>query len=156
MNQFFSGLIGCTTVTLIVAAFLLGEGDNSVFHASIVESQQVQSLAQAQEAEEKQRVTQVQQDVARIAATNIVTVAATTEAPVVQPALPQIAVEKGIVTGSSVNLREGPSTNYGRMGAVQEGDILVLTGVSDGDWIQVHHPTNGGNAWMYGKYLEVN
>ena len=156
MNQFFSGLFGCVIVTLVVAAGLLGEGESSVFHQSIVESEQLQALALAQNAVEAQPVEQVQQDVARIEATNIVTVAATIEAPVPEPALPQIVIDTGIVTGSSVNLREGPSTNYGRMGSVSSGDELVLTGTTDGSWIEIQHPTNGGTAWMHGDFIKVN
>lgn len=156
MNQFFSGLIGYTTVALFVTAVLLGEGEKSVFYQSRVDSVKSQYIAMAETREEALRVSQVLQDVARIEATNIVTVAASTQAPSSASALPQIKVETGIVTGSSVNLREGPSTNYDRLGAVQVGDKLILTGLSNGGWVEVQHPTNGGKAWMHGKYLEIN
>lgn len=156
MNQFFSGLIGCTTVALLVTAVLLGEGDNSIFHKSRVDSIKSQYVAMAHSQHEAMRTTQVLQDVARIEATNIVSVAASTVAPVAAPKLPQIKIETASVTGSSVNLREGPSTNHNRLGAVVNGDELILTGVKTGNWIEVQHPTNGGKAWMHGNYLEIN
>lgn len=154
-SQFLSGLFGYSIVTLFVAAMLLGEGEGSVFHHSRIERIKQQYIEMAETRTEAMRVQRVVQDVARIEASNIVAVAATTEAPPLEePVLPQIDVEKAVVTGSAVNLREGPSTNYSRIGAVHAGDILVLTGVTDGNWVEIQHPTNGGKAWMHGNYLE--
>ncbi len=153
-SQFLSGLFGYCTATLFVVAILLGEGESSVFHQSRVERVKEQYIELAALRAEAMRVQEVVRDVARIEASNIVAIAATTEAPAPEPSLPQVAVETGIVTGSAVNLRAGPSTNYDRVGAVHAGDELVLTGVSDGNWIEIQHPTNGGKAWMHGNYLE--
>lgn len=154
-SQFLSGLFGWCIATLFAAAIFLGDGENSVFHQSRVERVKDQYIAMAEARIEAMRVNQVVQDVARIEASNIVAIAATTEAPAPEPAIPQIEVETAIVTGSTVNLREGPSTNYSRVGAVSEGDELVLTGVTDGNWVEIQHPTNGGKAWMHGNYIEL-
>jgi Bacterial SH3 domain len=154
MNQFFSGLIGYCTAALFFAAYMLGDGDSSVFYQSRLESIKHQYVELGAVRAESDRVQQVLDDVARVEASNIVAISADVGAVESKPTLPQIKVETGLVTGSSVNLREGPSTNYGRVGAVSEGEVLVLTGLVNGDWIEVQHPTNGGKAWMYGAYLE--
>jgi hypothetical protein len=154
MNQFFSGLIGYCTAALFFAAYLLGDGDNSIFNQSRYEDLKQQYTALTASRAESDRVQQILADVARVEASHIIEASAETEVVEAKPILPQIAVEQALVTGNSVNLREGPSTNYGRIGAVSEGDTLVLTGLVDGEWIEVQHPTNGGKAWMYGAYLE--
>jgi hypothetical protein len=78
MNQFFSGFLGYTTVTLLVAAVLLGEGDNSVFHKHRIDSVKSQYIEMAAVRQEAMRVSAILQDVARIEATNIVSVEANT------------------------------------------------------------------------------
>ena len=154
MNQFFSGLIGYCTAALFFAAYLLGDGNNSIFYQSRYEDMKLQYAELTASRAASERAQQILENVARVEASNIVAISAEAEVVEAKPILPQIAVEQGLVTGTSVNLREGPSTNYGRVGAVSEGDLLVLTGLVNGDWIEVQHPTNGGKAWMYGAYLE--
>jgi hypothetical protein len=58
-----------------------------------------------------------------------------------------------VVTGEAVNLRLGPSTSFDRIGSVVNGDELVLTGVSDGSWVQVEHPVDGSPVWISEKFI---
>ncbi len=58
------------------------------------------------------------------------------------------------VTGSAVNLREGPSTSYSKVGVVRLDDMLELTGETEGDWVQIVQPLTDTPGWMHGRYLE--
>jgi len=53
------------------------------------------------------------------------------------------------VTGSIVNLRSGPGTEYPILGHVREGDSLQVTGGLD-DWYRIYVPTMSLFAWIYG------
>jgi len=55
-----------------------------------------------------------------------------------------------VVTGSVVNLRAGPGTQYERVGSVHVGDTLQVTGGVD-DWYRVYYPAGSQFAWIYGN-----
>ena len=54
-----------------------------------------------------------------------------------------------IVTGSVVNLRSGPGTEYSILGQAREGDSLQVTGGLD-DWYRIYVPDMSLFAWIYG------
>ncbi|HHW60571.1 MAG TPA: SH3 domain-containing protein [Syntrophomonadaceae bacterium] len=56
------------------------------------------------------------------------------------------------VTGSSVNLRSGPGTDYPVLGSVKQGDLLVLVAAGD-QWHQVK-TTAGTTAYISAQYVE--
>lgn len=58
-----------------------------------------------------------------------------------------------IVTGSSVNLREGPSTNNPVMGQLTEGTRVRVLSVQNG-WSQIASPL--GTGWMSSSYLAAS
>lgn len=53
------------------------------------------------------------------------------------------------VTGSAVNLRSGPGTEFAILGQVHEGDSLQVTGGLD-DWYSIYVPRISLFAWIYG------
>lgn len=57
--------------------------------------------------------------------------------------------QKLIVSGSVVNLRAGPGTEYAILGQVESGDTLQITG-GLGDWYRVYIPHLSLFAWIYG------
>lgn len=62
------------------------------------------------------------------------------------------------VTGSVVNLRQGPGTEHARAGQVRAGDELHPTGRNaDGSWLQVEDPRNpAGRVWIYGLLTDLD
>jgi N-acetylmuramoyl-L-alanine amidase len=54
-----------------------------------------------------------------------------------------------VVTGSIVNLRSGPGTQYPVTGTVSDGDTLMVLAEA-GDWLRVHIPEQSVFAWIYG------
>lgn len=57
-------------------------------------------------------------------------------------------VKKVVVNGSNANVRKGPGTNFTRVGQVQQGDILTVSGEKDG-WYKVEAP-GIGQVWIAG------
>ena len=56
------------------------------------------------------------------------------------------------VTGSVVNLRNGPSTGYAIIGRTKAGDTFAVTGKNaDGSWLQV--AANGKQYWISGQLV---
>jgi uncharacterized protein YgiM (DUF1202 family) len=53
-----------------------------------------------------------------------------------------------VVTGSVVNLRTGPGTEYGLAGSASAGDTLRVTGGIEG-WYRVYIPAQSLFAWIY-------
>lgn len=57
------------------------------------------------------------------------------------------------VTGSRVNLREGPSTSTAVVGQVREGQrVEVLDGTPDG-WMRIRVIESGLTAYIFGRFL---
>ena len=54
-----------------------------------------------------------------------------------------------IVSGSIVNLRAGPGTEYATLGQVESGDTLQITGGLD-NWFRVYVSHKSLFAWIYG------
>ncbi|MCK5064198.1 MAG: SH3 domain-containing protein [Candidatus Fermentibacteraceae bacterium] len=54
-----------------------------------------------------------------------------------------------IVSGSVVNLRAGPGTEYAILGQVESGDTLQITGGLD-NWFRVYVSHKSLFAWIYG------
>lgn len=52
------------------------------------------------------------------------------------------------VTGSVVNLRQGPGTQYAVVGRAYAGDSLLVTGETL-DWYRVYLPEKSLFAWIY-------
>jgi serine protease Do len=51
---------------------------------------------------------------------------------------------------ATLNLRNGPGTDYGRIGAVHDGDVLTITGQTDAcAWLEVLTP-DGESGWVSG------
>ncbi len=61
---------------------------------------------------------------------------------------------KGRVTGNSVNLREGPGTGFAVVNQASRGEEFVVTGSSDGAWVEVELPRDGDLAWIHGKFFK--
>lgn len=56
--------------------------------------------------------------------------------------------ERVTVTGSVVNLRDGPGTWYAVIGTVGRGDTLVVMAEA-GDWLNVYSVETSRFAWIY-------
>lgn len=83
---------------------------------------------------------------------------APTEPAVAEPT-PQTSTSQSVtVTGTVVNLRRGPGTNYPADGLVHEGDQVNVTGRNAaGDWLQIMHPAAAGElVWIYGPLTDVD
>lgn len=80
------------------------------------------------------------------------------EPAVAEPA-PQTSTSLSVtVTGTVVNLRGGPGTDYPAVGLVHEGDQVSVTGRNAaGDWLQAMHPAATGElVWIYGPLTDVD
>ena len=68
------------------------------------------------------------------------------------PSLPAVTV-----TGSVVNLRQGPGTDHPTDGQARAGDVLTVTGRNaDGSWLQVEDPGNPEErVWIYGPLTDI-
>ncbi len=53
-----------------------------------------------------------------------------------------------LVTGRTVNLRQGPGTQYAIVGSVHSGDSLMVTGEAP-DWYRIYLPEKSLFAWIY-------
>lgn len=53
-----------------------------------------------------------------------------------------------VVTGSVVNLRQGPGTEYAIVGRAVAGDSLLVTGEAP-DWYRIYDAGNSLFAWIY-------
>ena len=59
------------------------------------------------------------------------------------------------VTGSTVNLRSGPSTSNAVVGQVSLGDAAETLSDTSADWIQIR-TANGQTGWIFGRFLGEN
>jgi hypothetical protein len=58
------------------------------------------------------------------------------------------------VTGSSVNLRAGPSTGQGIVGRLSRGARAELVAEAGGDWMQIRDPATGRVGFMAARFLK--
>jgi len=75
-----------------------------------------------------------------------------TPTPTPTPDLPAVTYSIGAVTGSGVNFRSGPGTNYQSLGKLAKGTELILYG-QDGTW---YHANAGGvDGYISASYVKV-
>ena len=57
-----------------------------------------------------------------------------------------------------INVRGGPSTNYGVVGVLIIGQVVPALGRSaGGDWVQIKYPgVAGGTAWVYSPLVSIS
>ena len=61
--------------------------------------------------------------------------------------------ESATVTGSDVNLRSGPGTNYPVIDCLPKGEVVTITDRSNPDWYAVIH--DGQSGYMSSRYLQI-
>lgn len=76
------------------------------------------------------------------------TVALVTPPPAGRPPSLESPWETVVVTGSVVNLRQGPGTQYAVVGSASAGDTLMVTGEAPG-WYRIYAPERSLFAWIY-------
>ena len=59
----------------------------------------------------------------------------------------------GVINGSYVRMRSGPSTSYSILGSYNQGTSMTVTGAS-GDWYKVSY--NGAEGYVYKTYLTLS
>lgn len=59
-----------------------------------------------------------------------------------------------IVTGTSVNMRSGPSTTWEVIGNLRRGAKAELVAQADGGWLQIRDVVTGRVGYMAGRFLE--
>ena len=64
------------------------------------------------------------------------------------------ADENATVTGSDVNLRSGPGTNFPVIDCLPKGEVVIVTDMSNPDWYAVTH--DGVSGYMSSRYLKVS
>lgn len=88
------------------------------------------------------------------ATTTEVTTVTTTEATTVTTTAEEISVEPmsaEMYAKASVNVRKGPSTSYDRVGHLDEGEKVEVTGVCENGWYRIEF--EGGEYYVGGSYL---
>lgn len=65
------------------------------------------------------------------------------------PSAPQM----GVVTASSLNVRNAPSFNSGKVGSIPSGTKVTIIG-ENGDWYKIHYGKNR-TGWVSKRYVEV-
>lgn len=61
--------------------------------------------------------------------------------------------ESAVVTGSGVNVRSGPGTNYRQIDCLDKGTVVTVTDRSNADWYAISY--NGTTGFMSSRYLSV-
>ena len=64
------------------------------------------------------------------------------------PPPPSNPFQSVVVTGRTVNLRQGPGTQYAIVGSASAGDSLMVTGEAP-DWYKIYIPEKSLFAWIY-------
>lgn len=60
---------------------------------------------------------------------------------------------EGEVTIESLNVRQGPGTEYEAIGLVREGETVTITGQADNGWYQITYQGEAG--FVSGKYITI-
>ena len=68
--------------------------------------------------------------------------------------IPTAYAESGTVTGSDVNVRSGPGTNYPVVDCLPKGAAVTVTDMSNPDWYAVSY--NGNSGYMSSRYLKIS
>lgn len=68
---------------------------------------------------------------------------------------PEIAPERIIwfVTGSRVNVREGPSTDYSVMGKVVYGEAAEIVSDPDAEWVKIRIEGDGVEGFIMKRFM---
>lgn len=64
------------------------------------------------------------------------------------------SVPTATITAASLNVRKGPSMEYGVLGTVHEGESLEAESVTDNGWVEV--AWKGGTGYVSAKYTDVD
>lgn len=79
---------------------------------------------------------------------------ATAEEPLgQQPAAPVAAKDLRHVTGSRVNMRSGPGTQYGVLATLRSGDEAEVLSTDDRGWAKIRVAESGRVGWMAERFL---
>lgn len=66
----------------------------------------------------------------------------------------QAPVEAVATVGGDLNVRDGPGTDYARIGGANEGEAFAITGKSaDGEWWQISF--DGESGWIYAPFVNA-
>lgn len=68
-----------------------------------------------------------------------------------EPAFTVEAYDAVLVVKKAVNVRMGPSTDYDKIGGLNKGDQVQVTGIADTGWYQIQY--NGTTAYVSANYL---
>lgn len=68
-----------------------------------------------------------------------------------EPAFTVEAYDANLVVKKAVNVRMGPSTDYDKIGGLNRGDQVQVTGIADTGWYQIQY--NGTTAYVSANYL---
>ncbi|MBN1933523.1 MAG: SH3 domain-containing protein [Anaerolineae bacterium] len=75
-----------------------------------------------------------------------------TPAPTAAP----VSAAQATVNSATLNLRAGPGTNYAKLGAVRQGDVLNVIGKNEnGSWIKIA-ASNGVEAWVSVEFVTLS
>ncbi|WP_425053970.1 SH3 domain-containing protein [Psychromarinibacter sp. S121] len=81
------------------------------------------------------------------------------ESPVVTPDVPSRPPSTlrlaRFVTGSVVNVRQGPSVSTAKIGALVFGTKTYVVGNADGGWVEIEFDAPPWRGWMSGTYLSA-
>ncbi len=64
------------------------------------------------------------------------------------------AVKTAVVTGSTVNVRTGPGTDYNKIGTIVKGEKFEVL-EQQNDWYRLKLDNQGRSGWVLGTYLNV-
>lgn len=77
---------------------------------------------------------------------------ATLPAPATETPTPESAAVPEVVVNTNMNVRNGPGTNYGIVGAANQGQRYPVTGKNQaGDWWQIDY--NGQTGWVFAQLV---
>ncbi len=129
---------------LVAAASLPFEAEQGRLHVSDISDQEAVQLAMAAgERVRTERVSFVDEPVLLVASPEL---AASVTAAEPEP-------EYWYVTGSLVNLRDGPGTSNPVVGQVQLGDEAEVLSDVNG-WYEIRLTNGSGSGWIFGKFLD--
>ncbi len=60
--------------------------------------------------------------------------------------------QTGLITGSVVNFRMGPSTTYGTLGQLLKGTLVTVLS-TEGDWVKIQY--NGTTGYVFSAYISI-
>jgi hypothetical protein len=159
MHSAWTVFYNLTIASLIGAAAYIGEGENSVFalyeadHPAVPEAEA--GLLVIAETTPGPRAPSYVEPLAPEGAVILAgfTPEPASVQPEAEPTRSPLEIEMAAVTGEAVNLRLGPSTSFDKVGSVVFGQELVLTGRSEGTWVEVEHPASGEPVWIASRFI---